>query len=384
MGELRATHSVSLSAPPIGGGTLQIIQLAKTGDAVKAGDVVIAFDPSEQEYNLAQNRSDLAQAEEEIVKARDDAAVQAAEDQTALLKDRFAVRQAQLTVEQNELVSAIQAKENILALDQAKRALAQLEQDVRSHAANGQASVALNQEKRNKARLAITEAEHNIAEMQLPSPIDGLVVIQANERASGGFFFPGMSLPDFQIGDQVNPGNVIANVIDIAHMQIAGKVEEADRSNVQPGDPVEIQVDSIPGATFPGKVESIASVSATGFFSSSSGHKIDVTIAFDHPDPRLRPGFSAHLVIQGVRLHDALTIPREAVFEESATPTVYVKSGGGFVSRSVKVRYLTESTAVIDGLKPGEEVALVNPEQSNSVPASPATPSAPSPGPVRR
>jgi HlyD family secretion protein len=124
-GELRSTHSVNVSAPPIGGGTLQIIRLLSTGAPVKAGQVVVAFDPSEQEYNLAQNRSDFQEAQEEITKARDDAAVQTAEDKTALLKAKFDVRQAQLKVGENELVSAIDAKKNVLALDQAKRSLAQ-------------------------------------------------------------------------------------------------------------------------------------------------------------------------------------------------------------------------------------------------------------------
>jgi HlyD family secretion protein len=82
-GDLRSTQTAELSAPPIAGGTLQIIHLVKTGSLIKTGDVIVEFDPSEQEYNLAQNRSDFEQAEQEIVKAKDDASVQEAEDKTA-------------------------------------------------------------------------------------------------------------------------------------------------------------------------------------------------------------------------------------------------------------------------------------------------------------
>ncbi len=91
-GALQTEQSRGISAPPIAGGTLQIIQLAAAGAQVHTGDVVLEFDPSQQEYNLGQNRSDLEQAEQEIVKAKADAAVQTAEDQTALLKAKFAVR----------------------------------------------------------------------------------------------------------------------------------------------------------------------------------------------------------------------------------------------------------------------------------------------------
>src|SRR5256885_6558180 len=49
-GELRANHSEALSAPSIAGGALQITRLLHTGTAVKKGDLVMEFDPSEQRY----------------------------------------------------------------------------------------------------------------------------------------------------------------------------------------------------------------------------------------------------------------------------------------------------------------------------------------------
>lgn len=108
-GELRAIQSQMLTAPPIGGGALQITHLLHTGTAVKKGDLVIEFDPAEQKYNLEQQRSELMQAEQEITKAKADAAVQSAQDKVALLKARFDVRRAQLDVQKNELVSPIDA-----------------------------------------------------------------------------------------------------------------------------------------------------------------------------------------------------------------------------------------------------------------------------------
>src|SRR5919109_573857 len=47
-GELRAARIALLVAPPIGG-SLQIVELAPTGKRVKAGDLVIQFNPGEQE-----------------------------------------------------------------------------------------------------------------------------------------------------------------------------------------------------------------------------------------------------------------------------------------------------------------------------------------------
>src|SRR5208282_2762068 len=219
-----------LAAPPVAGGTLQIVELAHTGTAVHSGEVVMRFDPSEQEYNLAQNRNDLAQAEEEIAKAHADAAVQVSQDQLALLKDKFAVRRAELDVSKNELVSEIDGKKNQQALDEAKRALAQLELDIKSHAAANEASIALSEEKRNKAKLAIEQAQENIQKMTVRAPIDGLVVLHPNRDSLGGFFFDGMTLPDYQVGDQARPGSPVAEVFDISKLEVSVQAKETDRS----------------------------------------------------------------------------------------------------------------------------------------------------------
>ena len=371
-GALRALHTAMLTAPPIGGGNLQIVQLLKTGTPVKPGDVVVAFDPSEQEYNLAQNRSDYNQAEQVITKAKDDAAVQTAQDQTALLKAKFAVRQAELNVSKNELVSAIDAQKNLLALAEAKRALAQLQQDIQSHSASNEATIAVAMEKANKARLAMQQAEQNIANMQLKSPMKGIVVRRENENASGGLFFEGMKLPELQDGDQVNPGSVVADVVDTGAMEIVAQLKETDRANVKVGDAVDVQIDAMPGALLHGTVKNIAGMAGDDFFDESAGHSVDMTIDLDKPQGELRPGFTAHLTVLGANLANAIYVPREAIFQKGGKPTVYVKSGSGFVPREVKIRYFCEGLAVIEGLKEGTEVAAVNPETNPSGSAKPA------------
>src|SRR5207302_5952979 len=91
VGDLRAARSVQLATPPMGG-QLQIVQLADSGAAVHAGDVVVEFDSAEQEFNLEQARFDLQLAQQGIVKAESQAAVQIAEDEVAVLHARYDVR----------------------------------------------------------------------------------------------------------------------------------------------------------------------------------------------------------------------------------------------------------------------------------------------------
>ena len=87
VGDLRSSRAAQLAVPSMGG-QLQIVQLADTGAAVRAGDVVVEFDAAEQEFNLEQARFDLQLAEQEIVKADAQAAVQQSDDEVALLHAR--------------------------------------------------------------------------------------------------------------------------------------------------------------------------------------------------------------------------------------------------------------------------------------------------------
>ena len=364
-GALRAKNSRMIAAPPIAGGTLQIIKLARFGAPVRKDDVVLEFDPSEQEYNLGQNRSDLHQAEQEIVKARADAAVQVAEDQTALLKARYKVRQAELEVSKNELVSKIDGEKNNLALEEAKRALAQLQQDIGSHSASNKAALAISEEKRNKALLAMNQAEDNIKHMTITSPIDGLMVVHPNLDSTGGFFF-GQALPDYHVGDQVNPGSSIGEVVDISHLEVYTQVGETDHSNLKTGQPVDIEVYAVPSDKFTGKVETVGGAISRAFWDDNARHKFDVTVLLDKSDPRLRPGFAARVTIRGDQLSHAVSIPSEAVFDREGKKVVYCKRNRGFQEQEVKLRALSEGRAVIEGIQPGTVVALVNPEARGS------------------
>jgi len=383
-GVLRTSESRTISAPAIGGGTLQIVTLARSGAQVHTGDVMLEFDPSQQEYNLGQNRSDLLQAEQEIVKAKADADVQSAEDQTALLKARYAVRRAELEVSKNELVSFIDAQKNLLALDEAKRALAQLQQDIQSHTASNRSALAISEEKRHKARLSMEQAEQNIKNMHITSPIDGLVVIHGNRDSTGGFFMDGMTLPDYHVGDQVNPGSSIAEVIDVSHLEISAQVGETDRINLKPGQSVEIKVDALPGETFSGKVETVGGATSHEFWDENARHKFDVAVHLDHPDSRLHPGFAVRLNVLGDNLSRAVSIPGGAVFDHDGKKVVYCKRNRGFEMQEVKVRAVSEGRAILSGISPGTVVALVNPEKRAAANSKSGGPSNPSGGPVSK
>ncbi len=375
-GEFRASHSEPMMAPPIGGGALEITHLLHTGTAVKKGDLVMEFDPTEQHYKLEQNRSELQQAEQEITKARADAAVTAAQDKVAMLKARFDVRRAELDVQKNELVSAIDARKNDLALEQAKRVLAELEQDVKSRKASGQATIALSEEKRNKAKLAMDQAQQNIDKMRVTAPMDGLVALEKNERASGGIFWGGMTLPEYRQGDQVEAGAKVGQVIDPREMELGAKVGELDRNNIKEGQQVDIKLDAMPGWVLHGTVKSLGGSNNRAFWEADTSAKFDVTIALTGKDPRLRPGLTAQIVIHGEPRKNVLYLPRLAVMLKESKQVAYVKNGSSFEPHELKIVAQNESRVAVEGIAAGTEVALVDPTAPRKVSSS----TQPSPG----
>ena len=373
-GELRASHSEMLTAPPIGGGALQITHLLHTGTAVKKGDLVMEFDPSEQRYKLDQNRSELMQADQEITKARADAAVVAAQDKVALLKARFDVRRAELDVLKNELVSSIDARKNDLALEQAKRVLAELEQDVKSRSASGEATISLAEEKRNKAKLAMDQAQDNINKMRVTAPMDGLVALEKNEGAAGGFFFSGMSLPEYHEGDQVEPGRSVGQVIDPKGMELVAKVGELERNNIKEGQLVDLQLDALPGSTFHGTVKTVGGNNARRFWEDDSSSKFEISVTLATTDAQMRPGLTAHVFINSDPQKNVIYAPRQALFLKENKRIVYVRNGNSFEPREVKIQAQNESRAAITGISAGTEIALVDPTAPRKAASSSAPP----------
>ena len=359
-GELRASHFSTLAAPQIGGGALQITRLLRTGTPVKKGDIVLEFDPSEQLFKMDQSRSEAEQADEEILKAKADAAVQAATDRVALLKARFEVRRAELEVGKNELVSVIDARKNELALEQARRTLAQLEQDTQSHVASGQAGIGVAQEKRHKASLAMNQAKDNIEKMKVRAPIDGIFAVDKNNL---DFFF-GMSLPDYHEGDQVNAGATVARIIEPAELEVVAKLDERERNNVTTGQTASITLDAMPTRTFAGTVKTVGGISSSYFFDMDPGKHFEVTIPMPVSDAQLRPGFTVQVVIAGEKRKNVLYVPRQAVFVSESKQVVYIRNGNDFEPREVKVVVETESQSAIEGVPAGSLVAFVNPTKN--------------------
>lgn len=361
-GELRAKRSVPVVAPRAGA-SLALVSLTATGTTVRAGEVVMEFDPAEQAHALEQSQSELAEAEQEIVKMQADTEVQQAEDDLALLIARFDVRRAELeAVADPNLVAANEMKRRALALEEAQRRLAELEDRLSSRAETSRASLAVLEERRTQARLASRQAQELIDNLVVTAPFDGVVVVGPNEEGLQ-VFYSGMTLPDYRVGDMVSSGRLVAEIVDVDQLQIVARVDEEQTPNLEAGQTAVVRVDALPDQELTATVEAVAGmVSGGGFFRSSGPvREFDVFLRIDTPDPRLRPGMSVRVTVAGRTLSDVLQVPRQAIFEQAGALVVYVVAGGALEARPVTVTRSGEGFVAIEGVAEGAEVALLDP-----------------------
>jgi hypothetical protein len=93
----------------------------------------------------------------------------------------------------------------------------------------------------------------------------------------------------------------------------------------------------------------------------TAGNQYDVSVELSDSDPRLLPGLTAQVVILGAKEPDALYVPRQALFVKDGKQTVFLKKGGGFEQQAIQVVFENESRAAVDGLRAGDQVALIDP-----------------------
>ncbi|HVA62341.1 MAG TPA: HlyD family efflux transporter periplasmic adaptor subunit [Terriglobales bacterium] len=355
LGTLKGGHSELLVAPPVAGGPLSIRMLRSNGAQVHAGEVVVAFDTAAQEYNLTQAREALQQAQQQVIQAQANADAQTEDDHYQAIKAEYDVQRAELQVRRNPLLATVDAKKNDLTLAAARAHLAQLQKDAASRQASNAASIAVQQAAERKAQADAATAEHNIASMTLRAQHDGYVSVRQNTSTS--FLFAGMSLPPYQVGDTVRPGQAVVEIPDTSTWEVDLEVNELDAGHLAPGEPVAVRFIAFPGQTFAGRLQSEGAVGGPPW-----ARQVAVVVQLLHPTPALRPGLSVTAVITTAVLPNVLWAPSQAVFDAGAGSYAYLRVGGQFQRQRVTVTQRSESQVVLQGLHQGDVIALANPE----------------------
>jgi membrane fusion protein, multidrug efflux system len=135
---------------------------------------------------------------------------------------------------------------------------------------------------------ALRQAEFNLSYTTISAPVDGVV----GNRT-------------LRVGQYVQAGTQLMAIVPTESAYVVGNYKETQLTNVRPGQPVDIEIDTFPGTVVHGRVDSIAPASgqqfallppdnATGNFTKIV-QRIPVKIVLDRHGPldgKLRPGMS--------------------------------------------------------------------------------------------
>jgi HlyD family secretion protein len=353
-GEVKALKSVTISAPSEAG-DLQIIKVSAEGTAVKSGDVVVEFDKTKTEQELAQNRSSLKSAEAGTDQARAQARLAEEEDTTTVLKARYAVESAKLEASKQEIVSKIEGEEAKLKLADAEQALREAETKQKSDQALNQATIESTEQASKKAKFDMQRAERALAQMSVRAPSAGTISLLQHWGATGPV--------TYRAGDRAWPGAAIAELPDATTLRISARVDETERGRLALKQAVTVQLNAIPDRQFTGHIEQIGALASMDFAGGwPFTRNFILEIVLDQTDARFKPGISGQVTVIVDRVPDALTIPAQAVFQKSGQNVAYVWRGTQFEERAIDVaRRSGDNIMIAKGVSAGEQVALRDP-----------------------
>jgi RND family efflux transporter MFP subunit len=353
-GEVKALKSITISAPAEAG-DLQIVKVSPEGTVVKSGDVVVEFDKTKTEQDLAQFRSALKSAEAEIEQARAQARLSEEEDKTAVLKAGYDVEGAKLEASKQEIVSRIEGEEAKLKLADAEQKLREVQTKQKSDQILHQATIESKEQASKKAKYDVERAEQALGQMILRAPSSGTISLLQH--------WSGSNMTSFRPGDRAWPGSPIAELPDATTLRISARVDETERGRLATKQPVTVQLNAIPDRQFTGHIEQISAIASLDF---SSGWPITrnfiLEILLDQTDPRFKPGITGQVTVIVDRVPNAITIPTQAMFQKSGQDVAYVWRGTQFEERTIDVgRRSGDKILVAKGVSPGEQVALKDP-----------------------
>lgn len=357
-GECTALKSLSITAPA-DAGDLQILKIAADGTKVKLGDMIVEFDKTKTEQDLAQFRSTLKYSTADIDQTRAQSRITEEQDLTAVSKARFDLESAKLDAGKQEIVSKIEGEEAKLKVRNAEQTLREAEQKLSSDRAAAKASIQGKIETSGKAAFDVQRAESALSKMTLKAPAAGMVSLVPVWHPEGP--------APFKPGDRAWPGAPLAELPDADSLRITAHVDETERGRLAPKQPITVHLDAIPDRQFTGRIEDISAWATEDF---SAGWPIprdfDVRIILDDSDSRLKPGMTAQVTVIVDRVRDAVAIPVQASFQKEGETLAYVWSGSKFRPQPIEIsRRSGDRVLVAKGLQPGDRIALQDPAKGD-------------------
>jgi len=206
-------------------------------------------------------------------------------------------------------------------------------------------------------QLQVERAREDLTKTTLASPVDGLVVLTSQGGWRGETHVP-------RLGDWASQGREIASIVSLDQMQVKLELGQGQITGVRMRQAAEISIEALPGKLLVGKITAIGQNArrppVQGWSGVSSSATFPLTIDLPPTGKALiRPGMRASVRIVSRRIKDAITVPTGCIFKRDGHSVVFAERNGRFTQIPVTLGESNgEYTAVTKGLAEGERIAL--------------------------
>ena len=317
--------------------------LIARGQKVAQGAVLVELNASglTSEISAAQARVDQARAEAQTLEQGGRTA-ELATISSSLDAARQELAAAQREYEMNRRLQTKNAATGA-EVNAAKERVERAELQIRSLEQRRTALVG--QSERNAAAARLREVEAEVAGTQQKLR---LTVVRA--PVSGTVYEYNL-----QPGAYLNPGDLVANIGKLDRVRVIVYVDEPDLGRVEPGMPVTITWDALPGRKWTGGVEK----KPTQVVALGTRQVGEVTCVIANPDLDLLPGTNVNAEIRSKVVENAITIPNAALRREGGKTGVFVLRGDKIEWQDLKLGVTSVvRSQVLSGLNEGDSVAL--------------------------
>jgi RND family efflux transporter MFP subunit len=185
------------------------------------------------------------------------------------------------------------------------------------------------------AQAALKAAEKTLEDTYIKSTISGYIASK-----------------DMNIGETVNPGSRITQIVDVSKFKIRIMVSEIDAVKLSVGETVTVKIDALPNQKFEGKVSSIAMAAAQGMRS------YPVEILISGKSDKIKSGMFARCEIYTESKDKALIVPETAVIANNdGSYNVYAFENGKAILKKVNVGIKNGGKyEIVAGLNPNSKV----------------------------
>ena len=349
-GTLKAEDSATIGPPPMQRRwQFKIAMMAPEGAEVKQGQPVLAFDVSEIQRELEEQRAERDSASKQIEKARADLSIRKEQEDLALAEGEARLRKAELKLEApEELQGANERKQVELEAQLARRETEYRKGRLRAFEQAAAQEIALYQVKQTRAAARVKDIESQIERSNIRAPRAGTVVYLTNWRSEKK-----------KVGDMVHRSEQIIEIPNLASMMAVAEIDEADAGRIATGQRVEFRLDAHPDDVFGGSIESIArTVQQQSPRNPLKVLKVDIRL--DRTDTeKMRPGMRFRGTVETGRIRNVILVPNEAVRSGPDGPFVTRGSLGNREDVRVELgKRNEEMTEVRSGLEPGNRVLI--------------------------